>query len=97
MKHLLKNRRIVTAFTKDIGCELSHPPAIFYAIYNLTNGYPCDDCGYNDNCAAVKQFNKEDSKTVSGAWFKTNAEIARELGVSKRQASKLKRRGIQLI
>jgi hypothetical protein len=39
-------------------------------------------------------FNSEDSNTVSGAWFKTNAEIAKELGVSKRQASKLKRKDI---
>ena len=95
MKHLLKRRRALTDFTKEIGCKLSEPPEIFTAVYAISYGHPCDECGYNTSCEAIKHFNSEDSNTVSGAWFKTNAEIAKELGVSKRQASKLKRKDIE--
>lgn len=94
MKHLLKTRRALTDFI-GVGCELSNPFNIFTAVYVLSGGHPCDECSFNEGCSTIKRFNKEDTRTSSGIFYATNAEIAKKLGVSKRQASKLKRKTIE--
>jgi|ADurb_Leu_03_Slu_FD_contig_21_642207_length_757_multi_5_in_0_out_0_1 hypothetical protein len=94
---VLKNRRAVTQFNEENGCHLAKEKAIFYVIYAMSNGHPCDGCGYLGTCSQVRVFRQEDrnqdnidnsSKKLKP---KTNAEVAAELGISKRQTSKLNR------
>lgn len=95
-KNILKNRRAWTAFKKEDGCELAEPKEIFLGIYAATAGHPCDGCLLGE-CNLLKRFQEEDRNHVNlgtlleRVKIKTNAELAAELGISKRQAAKINR------
>jgi hypothetical protein len=94
--NILKNRRALTEFKKEDGCELSEPKEIFFGIYAETSGHPCDGCLLGE-CNLLKRFQQEDRNSNSLGNLikqlkpKTNAELAAELGISKRQAAKINR------
>ena len=78
-------------------CQLSDPILIFKGIYDLTNGKPCDGCGYKSGCTAIKKFSKEIISTATTVIknsknppLMSNAQLAAEFGISKRQVSKLR-------
>lgn len=80
------------------GCKLAEDLnfAVFQHIYNTSNGNPCDGCAHNRGCEllarqAKKEFQRR-QENFGKVRFETNAQIAERLGVSKRQASKMKRR-----
>ena len=76
-------------------CKLAQPsPIVLMEIYRMTNGDPCKDCGYAPKCSVKKRFELKKMHKNSG--FKTgigetNAELAKRLGISKRQASKMRK------
>ncbi len=82
------------------GCELANPEsAILIDIYNQTNGDPCNGCGYISDCELYRKLgryskkNSRPGRTHNLKSVATNAEIAEEKGISKRQAAKLRREG----
>ena len=76
-------------------CKLvQHSPIVFMEIYWKTNGDTCKVCGYAPVCSVKKGFELKKRHKNSG--FKTgigetNAELAKRLGISKRQASKMRK------
>jgi len=81
-------------------CELTKPePSVLVDIYNQTNGNPCNGCGCKSGCPLylkLGRYTKKGSKPVRArdlASVTTNAELAAEKGISKRQAAKLRRAG----
>lgn len=76
-------------------CKLVQPsPIVLIEIYRLTNGDPCKECGYAHECSVKKVF--ELRRLHRNSSFKTgigetNAELAKRLGISKRQASKMRK------
>ena len=79
-------------------CELGNPfPAMLIEIYKRFGGDPCCGCGYAPNCK-VKLALEADSKARQRGdkcriVQESNTDIAKRLGISKRQVSKLRKRG----
>ena len=74
------------------GYELCEPSIeIFWAVYGLTNGQPCHGCNCKDTCRAFKLINHPTAKAHPTVMVETNAEVAKRLGISKRQAAKVRR------
>jgi len=78
------------------GCEFAKDFNVFRVIFKLTNGNPCKGCGDSSGCeflkkTMVKIVGHEGVRRLLGR--KTNAELAKELGVSKRQIAKMRKRG----
>ena len=72
----------------EAGCKLADPILIFAGIYQLTNGQPCNGCSYKNGCTAIHKINT--TKNAKKSSLMTNAQLASELGISKRQVSKLR-------
>ena len=66
-------------------------PLVFIGIYNLTQENPCNGC-FKESICTDKPNNTKKHKTFISK--PTNAELAEKLGVSKRQVSKLRAKGI---
>ena len=65
---------------------------LFIALYERTNGDVCDTgCAYKNRCSAYSLLHQKKPFVKPTTRLKTNAELSKELGVSKRQASKLRR------
>ena len=88
-------RREVTDFLKGNDCRLAHPEDLFTHLHRVTNGSPCNKCNCKP-CKLFDQFKREDLRNVlvevrdanSRFGLKTNAELAAELGITKRQVAK---------
>ena len=81
------------------GCKLSESMefALFQYIYIGSLAKPCDGCAYIQGCKllakeASAHFSRK-QKNFGKVNFETNAEIAKRLNVSKRQAAKMRKRG----
>jgi len=78
-------------------CKLLKPDvSILIEIYKLSNGDPCRECCYNGSCQVLKSFQLKEYHKASGQTKyigKTNQQIADELGISKRQVAKMRKRG----
>jgi hypothetical protein len=81
------------------GCDLAEGReyGYFAGIWKLTGGNPCKGCFTKGYCGFMKKYRQKD-KDQRVADFgkhahKTNAELAAELGVSKRQIAKMRKRG----
>lgn len=91
----------VTDFFRS-DCELKDPRDVFLYIYKQSGGNPCFECAYNektvdrpDGCPVRAELLR---RRLPGAppkppKPKTNAELAKELGISKRQVAKKRARG----
>jgi len=86
----------------DSGCKLVEECgyAIFKGVFDHSGGDPCNGCPYEEGpkCQFLitiklkaSQRRRENFGKVS---FKTNAKIAEEKGISKRQVAKMRRRGL---
>jgi len=79
------------------GCKLAEDLhfAVFEHIYNTSKRYPCGGCVYKQKCELLaRQVRGEflrHQENFSKVGFETNAQIAKRLGISKRQASKMKK------
>jgi hypothetical protein len=83
-------------------CQLKEPKDVFLYIYKASGGNPCFECAYNEKtkehpegCPVRAELMR---RRLPGAppkppGPKTNAELAKELGVSKRQVAKMRARG----
>lgn len=96
-QNLLRNRRAVTEFTFEAGCTLAQTPGILPGIYALEGGHPCDGCACKP-CDLLEKFKREDKAPQSNgtpavANLKTNAELAAEFNITKRQAAKRRIQG----
>ena len=81
----------------DVGmCNLIDSKVIFFALLQETNGNPCEtgcawfDMGRCQGYVRLKQSHTPDSRPRTRP---TNAQIAKERGISKRQVSKLRKSG----
>ena len=75
------------------GCKLQHPDiGTFMLVFKESNGNPCAECFDKRSCDAWLLINHPGSKSLSGK-IETNAQAADRLGISKRQASKLRKEG----
>lgn len=67
-------------------CELAAPLEIFIAVYSLTNGEPCNGCGYDghgQHCKAKAElFAAPTKRAPVQAPSETVRETAERLGVS---------------
>ncbi|MCK4977448.1 MAG: hypothetical protein KAS36_11005 [Anaerolineales bacterium] len=81
------------------GCELIETfgtnVTAFIQLCNRTHDV-CDGCAYNPCVRMIKLQEKEvelRKRNFGKVNFETNVEIAERLGISKRQAAKMKKRG----
>ena len=78
-------------------CQLKNPRVeILIGIYHATNGSPCDGCGYKYDCQARHEIELAAMKNKRFNSLKvteTNSQIAKRLGISKRQVSKMRKEG----
>ena len=76
-------------------CDLLKPsPVILMSIYDMSGGDPCRDCASRNECKTRMRLIKEaNEKTTVKTKKETNAEIAIKKGLSKRQVSKMRKRG----
>ncbi len=84
----------------DSGCDLANnsPFAIFQGVFDATNGELCDGCGYHNGCTfMLKRALKGVPRVCTGfgasPYRETVAEIAKKLGISRRQVRKMRRDG----
>ncbi len=81
----------------EIACELQKPNrGMFVAIYNRTNGRPCDGCCFRNHCLQkhdLELSKVQSKKKTSFSTTETNAEIAKRIGVTPRQISKMRKAG----
>ncbi len=93
-------RQIISNY-QEANCNwLSGPMAnlnLFVGLLSETSGQVCDGCGIKENCTPVT-FSKVSISDISTTLqsiphTKTNAELAQELGISKRQVAKRRKRG----
>ena len=77
-------------------CDLLKPsPVILMSIYDMSGGDPCRDCASINNCITRERLiEKANKRTSVKANVETNAEIDNRLGLSKRQVSKMRKRGV---
>lgn len=82
---------------RKVDCQLwKDNPAIFMGLYKEVNGNVCDGCGFNlsNECKGYREIALiKNHQTAGLRKYKTNAELAAELGVSKRQVSKMRKFG----
>lgn len=81
---------------RDAGCILleSIEGTAFMGLHQVTNGNVCKECTYKSSCAAkvaIERAKQQGTPITSPA--KTNAELAKKLGVSKRQVAKMRAAG----
>jgi len=82
----------------DSGCQLAEtmPFLAFKQLCEMTSNV-CDGCAYNP-CEKVKRderLAKDKKKANFGKHnFETNADIAKRLGISKRQVAKMRKKGV---
>lgn len=81
----------------EADCMLQHPNRrIFVSIYHGTNGRPCDGCVFKHNCKQRHDLElviSSKKRTPKKPMRETNAEIAKRLGITKRQAAKMRKAG----
>ena len=72
-------------------CELAKEK-MFFGLWKVTNEYPCAGCHAEENCQAKKEVEHKNSiqRPRYQPHAETNAEMAARLGISKRQASKMR-------
>ena len=84
------------------GCELQSPDIkMFRKVYDISDKDegPCKECNCKDTCPAwpIIQAEEEQAATLAALQdepqevWETNTEVAKRLGISKRQAAKLRR------
>lgn len=84
---------------KTSGCEIAEDKGegYFMGLYDAVGGQVCQDCGLVEVCKAPDVIRlavlKYREKLLSKAPAKTNAELAKEHGISKRQVAKMRREG----
>ena len=72
---------------RDAECrQLKERPDLFFGLYQATKGNVCEGCPYGCRLNTNK-------KTNTFKNYKTNSEIAKSIGVSPRQVSKMRKRG----
>lgn len=93
---MVNRDKFVDMIRPKSGCDLANDYGYFKGIWDSSNGNPCWGCGSNP-CAFL---NKKEAKTKEKRKakfmkvdFQTNAELAKEMGITKRQVSRLKKRG----
>ena len=81
----------------EVDCELQKQRRdVFIALYHVTNGRPCDDCAIRHNCKErhdleIESIASQNNNTIQ---HETNAQIAERMGITKRQASKMRKAGL---
>lgn len=81
------------------GCTLADEMkfTMFQGIFRLAAGNPCDGCSYHSGCEFLReQLNAAHSRRVRNFGqhsHETNAEIAKRMGMSKRQVAKMRKKG----
>jgi hypothetical protein len=75
-------------------CKLAKDKMFPY-LWKVANKYPCPGCVYENECKARKELEHKNSpKLIPRKNAETNAQIAARLGVTKRQVSKMRARGV---
>jgi len=89
--------KFIDLIRPNSGCKLAESMSfsMFQGLCERTKNI-CDGCAFNP-CEKMRK-DKERDKAMRRANFgththKTNAEIAKEMGISKRQVSKMKKKG----
>jgi len=83
-------------------CDLIESMGVlaFQGLFDLTHGNPCEGCAFNSSCIFLEKKKVEEKQkridNFGKVSFETNAQIAKRLNISKRQASKMKKREIQV-
>ena len=88
----------------ESGCKSAETYTVFKAIFDLTNGNPCSECGYKDDCYFLKRLEEKEKRQKIANFgrvdFETNAQIAKRLSkkmgrgiITSRQVSKMRKRG----
>jgi hypothetical protein len=84
------------------GCELQKPDkGMLIAIHGMSRGNPCSECNCKDTCPAWQILQNEEKQAKNSKFeqkdipvkrrsSETNAQFAKRLGISKRQASKIR-------
>ena len=78
-------------------CKLRTPFPLFIMIHNKTNGDPCTTgCAWfdNGNCEGYKNLQYRIEPEIVKKSILTNKEIAKDLGCSKREVSRMRKNGI---
>ncbi len=90
---------LVDMIRPDSECILANKMkfAMFKGLFDLTNGDPCEGCAYYSGCEFLrKRLNTAHSRRVRNFAlhsYETNAEIAKRMGMSKRQVAKMRKKG----
>jgi len=94
-----ENYIYVDMIRPDSGCILANDNeyGIFAGVWRLSGGKPCAGCGDANDCefrkTRAKAAQTRKARDFGKSKHKTNAEWAAELGVSKRQVGKMRKRG----
>jgi len=90
---------LVDMIRPNSGCALAKGTG-FIAIFRLTNGQPCDGCAAHHTPNECEFLRKQlDAAHTRRRWnfnqhsHETNAEIAKRMGMSKRQVAKMRKKG----
>lgn len=100
MNETEKRNFLIDLVRPNSGCDLVESCGFvtFREIFEKSNGDPCDECADNNSCTfKARQKEQQKLKRIANFGkvpFKTNAKIAEEKGISKRQVSKMRRRGL---
>jgi hypothetical protein len=94
------NDMFVDMVRPDSGCALANDMgfSMFIELFNRTHNNPCDGCSYHSGCEFLrKQSGASRSRRLRGFFgqhsHETNAKIAKRKGISKRQVTKMRKRG----
>ncbi|KKM89178.1 hypothetical protein LCGC14_1251160 [marine sediment metagenome] len=92
---------LVDMIRPNSGCALAKGSGftVFQGLFKLTNGKPCWGCAYNipNECEFLRK--QLDAAHTRRRWnfnqhsHETNAEIAKRMGMSKRQVAKMRKKG----
>lgn len=80
----------------DNGCLLAYPnPDMLRGIHAATHGRPCDGCSHKRECATYRLVPMASAvnRAAADASRETDPEVAARLGITKRQAAKMRQRG----
>lgn len=46
----------------SFGCQLTNTLVVFSGIYELTDGYPCLECAFKNECETTKRLERFDNQ-----------------------------------
>jgi len=89
----MANKNLEWYSSNEVECQLytSMGPLMFMGLYTACHGNPCVGCAFADmqTCKRIKM--KEPPSMPKRVYEESNAEMAKRLGISKRQAAKQRR------